>query len=137
MYVQDVHTSLQHLNEDISRANDQLKAREDTLYRSQVKLDLEDKQSKLMDLQDKLVAAIDDYESDLFMRVKTILLVYLRDDMTQLAKQYEQTSNFLNQVKRMGDRGKYRELLVQQEDTYIQLNHLQDIRDAANFLELL
>ncbi|USN54353.1 MAG: hypothetical protein H6765_07425 [Candidatus Peribacteria bacterium] len=89
-YVANVHQSLQAINQDIAKASEHIKQREDVRYWSSVQYELELKQASLLDLQAKLIAAIDDYEFDLFLRVKTILAVYLRDDKALLEYQYAQ-----------------------------------------------
>ncbi len=136
-YIRDFSLSIQNINEQRETAQSYIKDGEDVAYRNTVDDQLRMKKQQMTDLQQQFLAAIEDYENNLFLRIKWILNYYFRQTRLDLTASIDQTRQLLLYTKLAGERDKY-ELLLLKLEAYLQRMQLLDqIRFSQQFDQLI
>lgn len=136
-YIQDFALSIQSINTQREVAQSYIADGEDVAYWNTVDDQLRMKKQQVGDLQQQFLVAIEDYEDNLFLRIKWILNYYFRQTRLDLSASIDQTRQLLLYTKLAGDRDKY-ELLLLKLEVYLQRMQLLDqIRFSQQFDQLI
>lgn len=136
-YLEQLSTRIDVLDEDISTAGVHIKAENDLAYRIQVKQDLEKKRDILKTLRDQFVTAIDDYEKELFFKVKSLVGHYLMPKREEVVQKIQQAYSLLFRLKLAGDEKNFAFVVSKMDYLETQLLLLDRIKFAHTFAELI
>lgn len=136
-YLRDFSVSLQRVNEQRETAQSYIRKGEDIDYRNTVDNQLLAKKEQITNLQKQFLAAIEDYEGNLFLRIKWILNYYFKQTRIDLSASIDQTKQLLLYTKLAGDRDKYAALLVKLEVYGERMQLLDQIKFSQQFDQLI
>ena len=136
-YLEQLSTRIDVLEEDINSANVHIKAEKDISYRTQVKEDLEKKKDILKNLRDQFIVAIDDYEKELFFKVKSLVGHYLMPKREEIVKKIQQSYSLLFRLKLAGDEKNFAFVVSKMDQLEMELTLLDRIKFAHTFAELI
>ena len=136
-YLEQLSTRINVLEEDISTAEGHIKAEKDISYWIQVKQDLEKKKNILKNLRDQFVVAIDDYEKELFLKVKSLVGYYLMPKREEIVQKIQQAQSLLFRLKLAGDEKNFAFVVSKMDRLEIKLALLDRIKFAHTFAELI
>lgn len=136
-YLEQLSSRIDHLDEDIVSADAHIKAEHDIAYRVKTKQHLLDKQQALIVLRDQFVVAIDDYERELFLKVKLLVSHYLRPQREKVAEKIQQAHSLLFRLKLAWDEKNFVFVTGKLEQLERELMFLDRIKFAPSFDELI
>ena len=98
-YLEQLSIRIDVLDEDILKATAHIKAEDDITYRQQVEQDLREKRQVLENLRKQFLVAIDDYEKELFLKIKSLVGFYLMPEREKIVKKIQQAQSLLFRLK--------------------------------------
>jgi len=136
-YLSQVSERIDQLDVDIKKANNYLRQWRDSEYRTTVADELRESKASLVVLRTQLIAAVDDYEIELFLKVKSIVASYLMPKRQSVADKITTSNKLLLHLKEIGDIENYAFVVRQAEKLQQQLILYDSIRFATSFMELI
>jgi hypothetical protein len=88
-------------------------------------------------LRTQLIAAVDDYEIELYLKVKSIVASYLMPKRQRVVDKIITANKLLTHLKEVGDIENYAFVVRQAEKLQQQLILYDSIRFSASFMELI
>lgn len=130
---------LQQTIQDIKSAWDNAASTEwyDYTYRNGVVVTLTEKKASLTDVQQKIILAMQDFEQELFVRVKGIVWYYLLKHTWTIEEKIQQWRTLLTRLTIVGNKEQYiyvRKQLDEREREIIFLDRIQQSSDFATLL---
>lgn len=95
------------------------------------------RRAEWLSLRERFIVAIDDYERDLFLRVKGLVTFYLKPEREQLFEKIQQANTLLLRLKLIGDTERYQFVLQNLEQLQRMVSFLDHIKFSQNFGELI
>lgn len=136
-YLMQVSDRVEQLNDDIKKAESYLRQWRDNVYRTEVWKELRDSKANLVSLRTQLIAAVDDYEIELYLKVKSIVASYLMPKRQRVVDKIITANKLLTHLKEVGDIENYAFVVRQAEKLQQQLILYDSIRFSASFMELI
>lgn len=135
--MEQLSTKIDVLDSDLAQVDIHIDKGDDISYRSEVQEDLKQKKTRYTTLRSKFVIAIDDYEYELFLKVKSLAAYYMMPRREDLLHKIDQADTLLLRLKLMGDEETYAFVIEQLALMKQELLLLDQIRFARSFLELI
>ena len=136
-YIAQVTKAVDELNEDLIQANKYLNQWRDKEYRTEVSNELRWRRDGMLSLRTQVIAAIDDYENELFIKVKPIVWAYLIPKRQKVVGKIVTANQLLVSLKEAWDIETYGFVVKQTEKLQQQLILYDSIRLATTFMELI
>ncbi len=138
-YLAAMQTNISELDTDITRAEGytNIGTDDDKAYWNHTVADLNSQKQARISLREKLIVAIDDYEWDLFLRIKWLTTFYLKPERELLFGKVSQANTLLLRLKLIGDISKYEFVLGKVDELQSKVALLDRIKFSQNFSELI
>lgn len=133
-WVQDV---LNTTKVKLSNARKNQEVGNDAAYWWQVVTQLESQQDNLLSTQKALIVAMQDFEQELFVRVKRVVWYYLRPRQTDLLDKQTQARKLLSRLLVAWNIEQYAFVRTQMKYVEHELMFLERIKDASDFSTLI
>lgn len=136
-YYNKIYIQIKQIDKSIKTTNWYLEIDDDKLYRNKVKLELEGQMANLIYLQNILNKSLNEFENNLFIKVKKLLNFYLRVEKDKLEVQYTATKIQIDNHKKSWNIEWFRNTINRFETIQLKRNILQKVFIATNFEELI
>ena len=136
-YIAQVSTAIDSLNEELIQANRYLEQWRDKDYWTTVSDEIRTRRDNMVNLRTQVIAAIDDYEIELFLKVKPIVAAYLMPRRQKVVNKIVTADALLISLKEAWDIQTYWFVVRQAEKLQQQLILYDRIRFATTFMELI
>jgi hypothetical protein len=138
-YMAGLYTLLNDTREDLKAAEENKEETDgyDRSYREWQLKTLQKKYTTLIETQQELGIAMDDFEKELFIRVKSLVWYYLFGYTTELQKKYDQWVRLMNRLLLAWNDQQYKVIRTQMDWRLRELIVLERIKDASDFAALV
>lgn len=136
-YIAQVSTAIDELNQELIQANKYLDQWRDKAYWTKIYDELRLRRDNMVNLRTQVIAAVDDYEIELFLKVKPIVAAYLIPRRQKVLNKIVTADKLLVSLKEAGDAETYGFVVKQAEKLQQQLILYDRIRFASTFMELI
>lgn len=136
-YIAQITETVNSLEEEIIQTNTYLDQWRNKEYWTEVGNELRARRDNLNHLKSQIITAIDDYEVELFLKVKSLIASYLMPKRQIVLGKITTANGLLEHLKQIGDAENYTFVVRQVEKLQQQLILYDRIRFALSFMELI
>lgn len=136
-YIEKVATKINTLQEDISTAQHYIDKNRDVEYRTAIKETLSEDKARYELSRNQLVTTMDDYENELFLRIKVLVYFYLQPERVAIEEKIAQADVLLLRMRLSWIWDQYRTVLNKRDELYRDWLLLDAIKRATSFEALL
>lgn len=136
-YIERIAEKVSILEEDIQTAQWLIGAGRDIAYRNEVVLSLQKEHQQYLLSRQQIITAMDDFERELFIRVKWIVYVYLNPRYEELSQTVDKIDELLYRTKMQGTIDQYQFVIDKRDQLYRERLILDAIRAASSFETLI
>ncbi len=136
-YIEKITERVTELHEDIRIAQQFIDRDLDVEYWSSVWRWLIERRNQFLNSRRLLLDAMEDYEKELFLRVKWLISFYLKPEHDEITKKIAQADFLLAHLRLVWDREMYPTILQRREELYREWLLLEAIKTSYSFETLL
>lgn len=136
-YVEKVAKKITILDQDIYSAQWLIDAGRDVPYWTEVRDTLKQERERYDTSRTQLLVAMNDFERELFIRVKSVIYVYLSPKWNDLDEKMAKSSELLDLTKALWNQSQYEIIRQKRDQLYVQRLLLDTIRRATSFDTLM
>jgi hypothetical protein len=136
-YIAKITDRITELQEDIRIAQQFIQRDLDVQYWSTVWSSLLERKNQFLNSRRLMIDAMEDYEKELFLRVKWLISFYLKPEYDALTKKIAQADFLLAHLRLTGNGEMYPTILQRRDELYREWLLLEAIKTAHSFETLL
>lgn len=136
-YLAGIRDIAMQTRRDIIQANKNLLDSKDKSYRSGVLMDLNADHAVLLQAQDDILTAIQDFEQELFFHVKRLVGYYLKPKYDTLINKLQQAQQLKDRLLVLGNAEQLKIVRNQMDRQEREIMFLETIREAGSFEQLI
>lgn len=136
-YIQKVAVKITTLQEDIKIAQQYIESNRDTEYRITIKETLSADKATYEFSREQIITAMNDYEGELFLRIKVLVYFYLKPEREATDEKIAQADILLLRMRLSWNGDQYATVLKKRDALYRERLLLDAIKHASSFEELV
>lgn len=136
-YIQKITNKIDTLNNDIIVAQEYIAAQEDVAYWKSIWAWLIATKNQYNDSRTQIMIAMQDYEKELFLRVKSLVSSYLKPEYDDITQKIQQADKLLEHLRTTWNKDTYQSVLQKRDALYREWLLLDAIKWSYSFETLL
>lgn len=136
-YISKVAAKIATLEEDITIAQQYIDANRDVDYWTALKETLDENRATYEFSRNQIVTSMDDYENELFLRIKVLVYSHLKSEREETEQKIKQADMLLLRMKLSWNDEQYPTVITKRNQLYREWLLLDAIKRSGSFEELL
>lgn len=136
-YIEKIATRIAWLDQDIETAQEYIDEWTDRVYRYNLQSDFLVEKQQLERSRQQIIKAMDDFEKELFLRIKTLISFYLKPEWEEIEQKLDQADILKTHLTNQWNAEQYHKVVIKRNELYREWLLLDAIKQAQTFETLL